>query len=149
MIAFSREDAHEATHRIVSTFHESLDGREAIDGVIVLAATNRPEAVDEALTRPGRFDRMVEVPLPSASGRRAIFEIHMARSERTARRRLFDELTDADWQALIAATAGFSGADISECVRRVLEARVRSGATSGAVSAEELIATAEGVRRPF
>jgi cell division protease FtsH len=133
----------------VSTFLENLDGLDKVDGVIVLAATNRPEAVDEAITRPGRFDRLVEVPLPSASGRRSIFEIHMSNAERKARRRLFEEITERDWEALIAATAGFSGADIDECVRRVLESRVRSGATSGVISARELINTAEGVRRPF
>jgi transitional endoplasmic reticulum ATPase len=148
-IARSRDDAHEATHRMVSTFLENLDGLEGIEGVIVLAATNRPEAVDEALTRPGRFDRLVEVPLPSAAGRRAIFEIHMSRAERKARRQLFEEPAEADWQALTVATAGFSGADIGECVRRVLEARVRSGGTSGMIPAVELIGSAEGVRRPF
>jgi len=148
-IARSRDDAHEATHRIVSTFLENLDGLEAVEGVIVLAATNRPEAVDEALTRPGRFDRLVEVPLPSASGRRRIFEIHMAKAESRARRQLFEQPTDADWQALTAATAGFSGADIAECVRRVLEVRVRSGATSGVISTEELIRSADGIGRPF
>jgi hypothetical protein len=148
-IARSRDDAHEATHRIVSTFLENLDGLQAIEGVIVLGATNRPEAVDEALTRPGRFDRLVEVPLPSAPGRRAIFEIHMSNAESKAGRRLFDDLTEADWEALVAATDGFSGADIGESVRRVLEARVRAGARSGMVGVEELISTAGGVRRPF
>lgn len=148
-LARSRDEAHEATHRVVSTFLENLDGLDTVEGVIVLAATNRPEAVDEALTRPGRFDRLVNVPLPSAPGRRSIFEIHMSNAERKARRALFEVPTEADWDALITATAGFSGADIDECVRRVLEARVRSGATSGVVSAQELIHIAEGVRRPF
>jgi ATP-dependent 26S proteasome regulatory subunit len=148
-IARSRDDAHEATHRIVSTFLENLDGLQATEGVIVLGATNRPEAVDEALARPGRFDRLVEVPLPAAPGRRAIFEIHMSNAERKARRQLFNEFTDADWDALIAVTDGFSGADIGECVRRVLETRVRAGATTGIVSAQELISSAAGVRRPF
>jgi hypothetical protein len=148
-IARSRDYAHEATHRIVSTFLENLDGLEGMEGVIVLAATNRPEAVDEALTRPGRFDRLVEVPLPSAKGRRAIFEIHMSRAARKAGRRLFEEPSESEWQALTEATEGFSGADIAESVRRVLEARVRSGATSGVVVVDELVASAQGVRRPF
>jgi hypothetical protein len=148
-IARSRDDAHEATHRIVSTFLENLDGLEAVEGVIVLAATNRPEAVDDALTRPGRFDRLVEVPLPSDSGRRSIFEIHMSNAERKARRQLFEEPTDAGWTALIDATGGFSGADIAECVRRVLEVRIRGGATSGVISVDELIRSAEGIHRPF
>ena len=134
---------------MVSTFLENLDGLQATDGVIVLGATNRPEAVDEALVRPGRFDRLVEVALPTPAGRRQIFEIHMSKAERKARRALFDELTEADWNELVAATEGFSGADISECVRRVLEARVRTGASTGMVSADELVSSAAGVRRPF
>jgi ATPase family associated with various cellular activities (AAA) len=148
-IARSRDYSHEATHRIVSTFLENLDGLEGIEGVIVLGATNRPEAVDEALTRPGRFDRLVEVPLPSAVGRRAIFEIHMSRAERKARRELFEEPSEPEWLALTEATQGFSGADIAEGVRRVLESRVRSGVTSGVISVHELLANVEGVRRPF
>src|SRR5207253_1112112 len=56
-LARSRDEAHEATHRIVSTFLENMDGLRELDGVIVLAATNRPDAVDDALTRPGRSDQ--------------------------------------------------------------------------------------------
>jgi SpoVK/Ycf46/Vps4 family AAA+-type ATPase len=92
---------------------------------------------------------LVEVPLPSAKGRRAIFEIHMSRAARKAGRRLFEEPSESEWQALTEATEGFSGADIAESVRRVLEARVRSGATSGVVVVDELVASAQGVRRPF
>jgi hypothetical protein len=148
-IARSRDESHEATHRIVSTFLENLDGLASVEGVIVLAATNRPEAVDEALTRPGRFDRLVEVPLPSAPGRRAIFDVHLSRASRRAGRVLFEEPAHEDWDRLLAASAGFSGADIAEAVRRVLEAKVRSGASSGLVVPDELLASTVGVRRPF
>jgi ATP-dependent 26S proteasome regulatory subunit len=148
-IARSRDESHEATHRIVSTLLENLDGLERTEGVIVLAATNRPEAVDDALTRPGRFDRLVEVPLPSPPGRRAIFAIHMTNAERKARRQLFEELSEGEWNEVVAASDGFAGADIGECIRRVLEARVRTRATTGLVSAEEIVSTAAGVRRPF
>ena len=148
-IARSREDAHEATHRMVSTFLENLDGLAGMDGVIVLGATNRPEAIDEALTRPGRFDRLVEVPLPSTEGRRAIFEVHTRAAVRKAGRPLFEELSDEDWERLLAATAGYSGADIAESVRRVLEAKIRSGVTGGLVAPDELLASAAGVRRPW
>jgi len=58
-----------------------MDGLEGIEGVVVLAATNRPEAVDEALTRPGRFDRLVEVGLPDEAGRQAIFRVHLAKAD--------------------------------------------------------------------
>jgi len=148
-LARNRELAHEATHRIVSTFLENMDGLREAEGVIVLAATNRPEAVDEALLRPGRFDRLVEVPLPGRDDRRAIFRVHMRRAERKAARPLFAELDDERWQALLDATSGFSGADVAETVRRALEAKVRSGATAGRIEAEELLTVAAGVARPF
>jgi hypothetical protein len=148
-VARDREISHEATHRMVSTFLENMDGLREVDGVIVLAATNRPEAVDDALLRPGRFDRLVEVPLPTREGRRAIFVVHMRRSERKAGRALFAGLDDAAWSALLDATDGFSGADVAETVRRALEAKVRSGATSGEIRPEELLENATGVARPF
>ena len=147
-LARSREDAHEATHRIVSTFLENMDGLRELDGVVVLAATNRPDAVDDALTRPGRFDRLVEVPLPSAPERRAIFEVHLARAVRQARRELFEPIDDEGWRALLDASEGFSGADIAEVVRRALEARVRSGALED-ISAAELLAATRSIGRPW
>jgi AAA+ superfamily predicted ATPase len=148
-LARSRELSHEATHRMVSTFLENMDGLREVEGVIVLAATNRPEAVDDALTRPGRFDRLVEVPMPGRAGRRAIFGVHMRRSEARAGRPLFAELDDARWELLLDATDGFSGADVAETVRRALEAKVRSGATGGRIEPDELLAMAAGVVRPF
>ena len=134
---------------MVSTFLENMDGLREVEGVIVLAATNRPEAVDEALVRPGRFDRLVEVPLPDRDGRRAIFGVHMRRAEASAGRPLFAPLDEADWTVLLDASERFSGADVAETVRRALEAKVRSGATSGTIVPEDLVAVAAGVSRPF
>ena len=148
-IARVREDSHEATHRVVSTLLENMDGLEESKGVIVIAATNRPEAVDSALTRPGRFDRLVEVPLPDRRGRRQIFEVHLRKAEANAGRRLFEELTGADWDRLLDASEGFSGAEIEETVRRALEAKVRAGATEGEISLGELLDQAATVNRPW
>jgi AAA+ superfamily predicted ATPase len=148
-LARDREFAHEATHRMVSTFLENMDGLREDEGVIVLAATNRPESVDDALLRPGRFDRLVEVPLPDRDGRQAIFRVHMRRAERKARRALFAELDDERWSLLLDATQGFSGADVAETIRRALEVKVRSGATGGRIAPEELLTAAVGVARPF
>lgn len=148
-LARDRELAHEATHRMVSTFLENMDGLREVEGVIVLAATNRPEAVDEALMRPGRFDRLVEVPLPDREGRRAIFRVHMRRAERKARRELFTELDDERWSRLLDATEGFSGADVAETVRRALEVKVRSGSKAGRIEPEELLGAVAGIARPF
>ena len=148
-IARSRDDSHEATHRVVSTLLENMDGLEESKGVIVIAATNRPETVDPALTRPGRFDRLVEVPLPDRSGRRAIFQVHLRKAESNAGRRLFDELTGAGWDRLLDASEGFSGAEIEETVRRALEAKVREGATEGEIGLTELLDQAATVNRPW
>ncbi|TMC10417.1 MAG: ATP-binding protein [Chloroflexi bacterium] len=145
----AREDAHEATHRLVSTFLENMDGLEGSEGVVVLAATNRPEAVDDALTRPGRFDRLVAVGLPDRRGRRAVFEVHLARADRRAGRPVFEPLDEAGWERLLEATEGLSGADIAEAVRRALELKVRAGATAGQISQDELLAQAMSVARPW
>ncbi|HEV2123137.1 MAG TPA: ATP-binding protein [Chloroflexota bacterium] len=148
-IARAREESHEATHRVVSTLLENMDGLEESGGVIVVAATNRPEAVDVALTRPGRFDRLVEVPLPDRTGRRAIFGVHVQKAEAHAGRPLFETLDPTGWDDLLDATEGFSGADIEEIVRRVLEEKVRAGATEGSITLEDLLEQAGTVARPW
>src|SRR5215207_4927571 len=74
-----REMAHEATGRVVATLLENLDGLEPMEGVVVLAATNRMDAVDPAFTRPGRLDRLVHVPLPDEDGRHQILDVHQRR----------------------------------------------------------------------
>jgi len=84
-----------------------LDGFEENSGIIVLAATNRIDTLDKALTRPGRFDRKVSVPVPDANGRRQILEIH------TSGAPLAD---DVDLRALAATTPGLSGADLSNLI---------------------------------
>jgi transitional endoplasmic reticulum ATPase len=117
-----RETSHEASHRVVSTLLENLDGLRPLEGVVVVAATNTPQSVDPALLRPGRLDRLVEVPLPDAEARAQILHVHMRRAERRAGRRLFES---SDWRRLIRATDGMSGAEIEETVRRALEERVR------------------------
>jgi cell division protease FtsH len=81
-----------------------MDGFDASSGVVILAATNRPEILDPALLRPGRFDRRVVVDRPTRAGRRAIFEIHSRKLP------LGD---DIDFDALAAQTPGMVGADIA------------------------------------
>jgi cell division protease FtsH len=81
-----------------------MDGFEANTGVIVLAATNRPEVLDRALLRPGRFDRQIVVDAPDLDGREAILKVH-ARGKKLS--------TDVNLRRLAAATAGMSGADLA------------------------------------
>jgi cell division protease FtsH len=81
-----------------------MDGFEPSAGVVVLAATNRPEILDPALLRPGRFDRQVTIPLPNVTERAAILAVH-ARSKKLA--------PDVDLNAIARGTPGFSGADLA------------------------------------
>jgi cell division protease FtsH len=98
-----------------------MDGFEDSGGVVVLAATNRPDALDPALRRPGRFDREVHVPLPNRAERRAILASH-------ARGKNLGPGTDFDQVA--AATPGFSGADLANLVNEAALTAVRDGRTT-------------------
>ncbi|GMV54318.1 MAG: ATP-dependent zinc metalloprotease FtsH [Betaproteobacteria bacterium] len=84
-----------------------MDGFEGTVGVIVIAATNRPDVLDPALLRPGRFDRQVVVPLPDIRGREQILKVHM---------RKVPLAPDVDAQVLARGTPGFSGADLANLV---------------------------------
>lgn len=84
-----------------------MDGFETNDGVILVAATNRPDVLDPALLRPGRFDRQVEVPLPDINGREAILKVHMAKVPLAG---------DVNELVLARGTPGFSGADLKNLV---------------------------------
>lgn len=144
-VAPAREDSHEATHRIVSTLLVNLDGLEDVNDVVVVAATNRPDTIDSALTRPGRFDRLIEVPLPDREGRDQILRIHLEDASRAAGREIFAPPGRKAWDALINATDGMNGASLSEVVRRALEARVLAGDRDGHVTAEDLLRECAGV----
>jgi len=97
-----------------------MDGFEQSSGVVVLAATNRPDALDPALRRPGRFDREVIVPLPNRAERRAILGTH-------ARGKNIEQGVDLD--QIAAATPGFSGADLANLVNEAALTAVRAGRT--------------------
>ena len=98
-----------------------MDGFEDSAGVVVLAATNRPDALDPALRRPGRFDREVIVPLPDRAERAAILASH-ARGKNLG--------PDADLDQVAAATPGFSGADLASLVNEAAVTAVRGGRTT-------------------
>jgi cell division protease FtsH len=100
-----------------------MDGFEANNGVIVLAATNRPEVLDRALLRPGRFDRQILVDAPDLDGREAILKVH-ARGKKLS--------ADVDLRRLAAATAGMSGADLANVLNEaaLLTARRKANAVT-------------------
>jgi cell division protease FtsH len=95
-----------------------MDGFDPSAGVVVLAATNRPETLDPALLRPGRFDRQVEIPLPNLRERVAILAVH-ARDKHMA--------DGVDFDAIARATPGFSGADLANLVNEAAIVAVRDG----------------------
>ncbi len=93
-----------------------MDGFQPNQGVVIMAATNRPEVLDQALLRPGRFDRQVQVPLPTEAGRRQILKIHTAEVPLAE---------DADVGRLARITSGFSGADLANIVNEAALLAVR------------------------
>ncbi|MFL6431153.1 MAG: CDC48 family AAA ATPase [Nitrososphaeraceae archaeon] len=119
-IAPKREEVTgEVERRVVSQLLSLMDGLEARGKVIVIAATNRPNAIDPALRRPGRFDREIEIKVPDKRGRLEILQIH-------TRNMPLD--TDVDQDRVAAVTHGFVGADLEylckeaamKCLRRLL-----------------------------
>jgi transitional endoplasmic reticulum ATPase len=96
-------DSHVAD-RVVNQLLTEMDGIEDLKGVVVIAATNRPDMLDPALLRPGRFDRLIYIPPPDARAREEIFKIHL-------RGKPLDK--DVDLQKLVSLTEGYTGADIA------------------------------------
>jgi cell division protease FtsH len=108
--------AHEEREQTLNQLLAEMDGFESQHGVIVMAATNRPEVLDPALLRPGRFDRQITVDLPDLVGRQEILSIH-ARPVTLA--------ADVDLQAVARITPGFSGADLENVVNQAALAAAR------------------------
>ncbi|MDV3293813.1 MAG: CDC48 family AAA ATPase [Nitrososphaerales archaeon] len=92
------------TERVVSQLLTELDGIQSLNGVVVLAATNRIDIVDTALLRAGRFDKLIQIPLPDKDARREILKIHL---------KGVPAAKDVDVERLVDMTEGFSGADMS------------------------------------
>ena len=111
-----------------------MDGFEGAEGVIILAATNRPESLDPALTRPGRFDRRVPVELPDLAGREAILKVH-AKKIKIA--------DDVDFTQIARMASGASGAELANIVNEAALRAVRQGRK--AVTQEDLSESIEVV----
>jgi len=111
---------HDEREQTLNQLLVEMDGFEGGEGVIVIAATNRPDVLDPALLRPGRFDRQVVVPLPDIRGREAILKVHM-------RKVPLDD--DVQPKVIARGTPGFSGADLANLVNEgaLFAARENSG----------------------
>ncbi|MEK6877559.1 MAG: CDC48 family AAA ATPase [Thermoproteota archaeon] len=108
-------DSH-VTERVVSQILTEIDGLEELQNVVVIGATNRIDIIDSALLRPGRFDRIIEVPLPDTKGRENIFKI------RTKKKPLANNV---DFAQLVERTHGFSGAEIEGVCSRAAIAAIK------------------------
>ena len=113
--AYGGNDEREQTLNQLLT---EMDGFEGNTGVIILAATNRPESLDPALTRPGRFDRRVPVELPDLQGREDILKVH-AKKIKVAE--------DVDWNRIARMASGASGAELANIVNEAALRAVRDG----------------------
>ncbi len=109
---------HDEREQTLNQMLSEMDGFETTEGIVVLAATNRPDILDAALLRPGRFDRQIVVPLPEASEREAILRVH-SRDKRMG--------PDVDLETMAKATPGMSGADLANVVNEAALFAVRRG----------------------
>ena len=116
----SEGDAH-VTERVISQMLTEMDGLEDLKGVVVIGATNRPDIIDEALLRPGRFDRLLEVPVPDKDSRKQIFQIH-------TRKKPLD--SDVNLDRLVEMTDGMTGADISTIVNAAAMTAIKEHVSS-------------------
>ena len=111
---------HDEREQTLNQMLSEMDGFETSEGVVVMAATNRPDILDAALLRPGRFDRQIIVPLPEAEERHAILKVHSTGKRIGA---------DVDLETMSKATPGMSGADLANLVNEAALIAVRRGAT--------------------
>jgi len=107
--------------RLVDTLLTEMDGLKSLRGVVVIAATNRPDILDPAILRAGRFDKLIELPMPDERTRAEIFKVHTKRMP-------LDKTVDI--KELAKLTEGYSGADIENLVREAGMMAIRAGAKS-------------------
>ncbi|MEE4165081.1 MAG: ATP-dependent zinc metalloprotease FtsH [Desulfocapsaceae bacterium] len=110
---------HDEREQTLNQLLVEMDGFESNEGVIIVAATNRPDVLDPALLRPGRFDRQVVVPIPDVGGRQKILEIYGKKTKMAAQ---------VDYEILARGTPGFTGADLENLVNEAALMAAREGA---------------------
>jgi transitional endoplasmic reticulum ATPase len=125
----STSDSH-VTERVISQILTELDGLESLNSVIVIAATNRPDIIDPALLRPGRFDRLIEIGLPDEKARQEILKIHMARKPLAE---------DINLEELAKKTERYSGADLAAIVNEAVMLAIRECVLGGKAKEEEQV----------
>jgi cell division protease FtsH len=129
-------DSHGEHQQTINALLAAMDGFQSSDGIVVIAATNRPEDLDDALTRPGRFDRKVFVPYPDMKGRRAILQAHAQGKP------IEDEPKALD--VIAQTTPGMSGADLANLINEAAILCAQQNATK--ITLVELEAARDKVR---
>ncbi|WP_040494509.1 ATP-dependent zinc metalloprotease FtsH [Ilumatobacter nonamiensis] len=109
---------HDEREQTLNQMLAEMDGFETSEGIVIMAATNRPDILDPALLRPGRFDRQIVVPVPESGERKAILEVH-SRDKRLG--------SDVDMETMAKATVGMAGADLANLVNEAALVAVRRG----------------------
>ena len=110
---------HDEREQTLNQLLVEMDGFESNEGVIIISATNRPDVLDPALLRPGRFDRQVVVPVPDVKGREKILEVH-------GQKKAISD--DIKWEVIARGTPGFSGADLENMVNEAALLAARADA---------------------
>ncbi len=109
---------HDEREQTLNQLLVEMDGFDSNEGIILIAATNRPDILDSALLRPGRFDRRIVVPMPDAKGRENILKVHVKRVPLAQ---------DVDFKVIARSTPGFSGADLANLVNEAALIGARNG----------------------
>lgn len=129
----SGDSSSRVTESVVSQILTEIDGLEELHDVLIIGATNRPDIVDPALLRPGRFDRIIEVPRPDSAGRKNIFRIHTAKKP----------LAKVDLGRLVELTDGLTGAEIAAVVNRAAILAMKRYVSSGSQNVRDVKITQE------
>jgi transitional endoplasmic reticulum ATPase len=119
------------TERIVNQLLSELDGLEELRGVVVIGATNRPDIIDAALLRPGRFDEMILVPIPDEKTRLEVFKVHI---------RKMSLAEDVDIEELVKLTEDFTGADIASVCKKAGRFAMREDINARSVGQRHFLA---------
>jgi transitional endoplasmic reticulum ATPase len=120
-------DSH-VTERVISQMLTEMDGLESLHNVVVIAATNRPDMLDPALLRPGRFDRLVRVPAPDLEARKQILKIHTDKKPLAS---------NVDLDEIARRTEGYTGADLSAVVNEAVMLSIRDLVNRGVEITQE------------
>jgi len=139
-----RHDTSGVTDRIVNQLLAELDGIAPLKNVVVIAATNRPDILDPALLRPGRFDRIIYIPPPDEEARYEILKVHVKKIK------VSDEIKEGDYKYLrdlAKRTEYYTGADLAALVREAAMLALRESIKAGTIKPVEIRHFEEALKR--